>query len=277
MLPTEASEYHVIRNYLDWLVDMPWSKSTKDVYDIKKAQEVLDKEHFGLEKIKDRILEYLSVRKLNPKTKGPILCFVGPPGVGKTSLGKAIANGLPLSGVGASAELLDAWVPGSLGTTFGGGPVACAAMLAVFFLAVLLAAIGFEIAIRALTRSQAPPASSAWALAVMVSVLGVNIVITLWQRYWAKRLESSILLADARHLNEGRPLAVDWPERIARRLVLRAHQPAESGEPRLERRDQSAGADLRRRAAARAPPPDRPGPPCAPAGCPTGTRLHRGC
>jgi cation diffusion facilitator family transporter len=72
-------------------------------------------------------------------------------------------------------------------------------MLAVFFLAVLLAAIGFEIAIRALTRSQAPPASSAWALAVMVSVLGVNIVITLWQRYWAKRLESSILLADASH------------------------------------------------------------------------------
>ncbi len=90
----ESAESSVVRTYLDWLVEMPWSKSTKDVIDIKKAKEVLDKDHYGLKKIKDRILEYLSVRKLNPKTKGPILCFVGPPGVGKTSLGKAIARAM---------------------------------------------------------------------------------------------------------------------------------------------------------------------------------------
>jgi ATP-dependent Lon protease len=76
------------------MVELPWSKSTKDVIDIKKAKIALDKDHFGLNKIKDRILEYLSVRKLNPETKGPILCFVGPPGVGKTSLGRAIANAM---------------------------------------------------------------------------------------------------------------------------------------------------------------------------------------
>lgn len=90
----ESAESSVVRTYLDWLVEMPWAKSTKDVIDIKKAKTVLDKDHYGLNKIKDRILEYLSVRKLNPKTKGPILCFVGPPGVGKTSLGKAIAKAM---------------------------------------------------------------------------------------------------------------------------------------------------------------------------------------
>jgi len=90
----DAAESSVVRTYLDWLTDLPWQKATKDVIDIKKAKEILDRDHFGLDKIKDRILEYLSVRKLNPKIKGSILCFVGPPGVGKTSLGKAIARAM---------------------------------------------------------------------------------------------------------------------------------------------------------------------------------------
>ena len=91
---TDSAESAVVRTYLDWLVELPWSKSTRDVIDIKKAKKVLNQDHFGLENIKDRILEYLSVRKLNKKTKGPILCFVGPPGVGKTSLGQAIARAM---------------------------------------------------------------------------------------------------------------------------------------------------------------------------------------
>jgi ATP-dependent Lon protease len=90
----DAAEASVVRTYLDWLVEMPWNKTTKDVIDIKQAKTVLDKDHFGLKHVKDRILEYLSVRKLNPKMKGPILCFVGPPGVGKTSLGQAIARAM---------------------------------------------------------------------------------------------------------------------------------------------------------------------------------------
>lgn len=90
----ESAESTVVRTYLDWLVDMPWSRSSKDVIDIKKAQQILDKNHHGLDNVKKRILEYLSIRKLNPKSKGPILCFVGPPGVGKTSLGQAIARAL---------------------------------------------------------------------------------------------------------------------------------------------------------------------------------------
>ncbi|MGD8770993.1 MAG: endopeptidase La [Desulfobacterales bacterium] len=90
----DSAEASVVRTYLDWMVDMPWSKTTKDVIDIKQAKKVLDKDHFALDKVKDRILEYLSVRKLNPKMKGPILCFVGPPGVGKTSLGQAIAQAM---------------------------------------------------------------------------------------------------------------------------------------------------------------------------------------
>jgi len=90
----ESAESTVVRAYLDWMVEMPWSKTSKDVIDIKKAKQVLDKDHFGLSNVKDRILEYLSVRRLNPKMKGPILCFVGPPGVGKTSLGQSIARAM---------------------------------------------------------------------------------------------------------------------------------------------------------------------------------------
>jgi ATP-dependent Lon protease len=90
----ESAESTVVRTYLDWLVDMPWSKSSKNVIDIKRARKILDKNHHGLDNVKKRILEYLSVRKLNPKSKGPILCFVGPPGVGKTSMGQAIAKAL---------------------------------------------------------------------------------------------------------------------------------------------------------------------------------------
>jgi ATP-dependent Lon protease len=90
----DSAESTVVRTYLDWLVEMPWSKSSKDVIDIRRAKQVLDKDHYGLDNVKNRILEYLSVRKLNPKMKGPILCFVGPPGVGKTSLGQSIARAM---------------------------------------------------------------------------------------------------------------------------------------------------------------------------------------
>jgi ATP-dependent Lon protease len=93
-LPPAAAEHGVIRTYLEWLVELPWSQETEDNLDIGHAREVLDADHYDLEEVKNRILEYLAVRKLNPESPGPILCFVGPPGVGKTSLGKSIAKAL---------------------------------------------------------------------------------------------------------------------------------------------------------------------------------------
>ncbi len=90
----DAAEASIVRTYLDWLVELPWTKHTRDKLDIIKAKEILDEDHYGLDKIKDRILEFLAVRKLNKKMKGPILCFIGPPGVGKTSLGQSIARAL---------------------------------------------------------------------------------------------------------------------------------------------------------------------------------------
>lgn len=90
----DASEATIVRTYLDWLVDIPWSRVSQDNLDLNIAQKVLDEDHFGLKKIKERILEFLAVRKLKPKGKGPILCFLGPPGVGKTSLGKSIAKAM---------------------------------------------------------------------------------------------------------------------------------------------------------------------------------------
>ena len=99
----EASpEYGMVRNYLDWMVALPWSKADPEDIDIARAREVLDEDHYGLEKVKRRILEYLAVRKLNPKGRSPILCFVGPPGVGKTSLGQSIARALGLKFVRVS-------------------------------------------------------------------------------------------------------------------------------------------------------------------------------
>jgi len=89
-----AADYSVTRNYIEWLAALPWSKSSGGEVDILKAKEILDEDHYDLQKVKDRILDYLSVRRLKPSMKGPILCFVGPPGVGKTSLGKSIARAL---------------------------------------------------------------------------------------------------------------------------------------------------------------------------------------
>lgn len=108
----DSAEAATVRTYLEWMVELPWSKSTKDNLDIKAAEKVLNKDHYDLEKVKERILEYLSVRKLKEKMKGPILCFIGPPGVGKTSLGKSIARALgrefvrmSLGGVRDEAEI----------------------------------------------------------------------------------------------------------------------------------------------------------------------------
>ncbi len=93
-IPSASPEYSVIRTYLDWLVTLPWSTTTADSLDIVKARKILDEDHYDLEKVKDRIIEYLAVRKLKNTLSGPILCFVGPPGVGKTSLGKSIARAM---------------------------------------------------------------------------------------------------------------------------------------------------------------------------------------
>jgi len=94
MMHPDSSEATIIRTYIDWILDVPWKKGTVDRLDLVEARKVLDDDHYGLEKVKERILEYLAVRKLNPSTKGPILCFVGPPGVGKTSLGQSIARAM---------------------------------------------------------------------------------------------------------------------------------------------------------------------------------------
>ena len=111
-MPPAAAEYTVARTYLDWLIDLPWAVSTEDKLDIGQAQKVLDEDHYDLEKVKKRILEYLAVRKLKADMKGPILCFVGPPGTGKTSVGKSIARALgrkfiriSLGGVRDEAEI----------------------------------------------------------------------------------------------------------------------------------------------------------------------------
>jgi ATP-dependent Lon protease len=108
----DAAETATLRNWLDWMVTLPWGKSTKDQLDLKEAQRILDEDHYGLEKVKERIVEYLAVRKLKDKMKGPLLCFVGPPGVGKTSLGRSIARALgrkfvrlSLGGVKDEAEI----------------------------------------------------------------------------------------------------------------------------------------------------------------------------
>jgi len=112
IIPPESAEHSMVRTYLEWLVNLPWSVSTEDNLDIPHARQVLDEDHYDLEKIKDRILEYLAVRKLRHDPKGPILCFVGPPGVGKTSLGRSIARAmgrkfirLSLGGIRDEAEI----------------------------------------------------------------------------------------------------------------------------------------------------------------------------
>ena len=117
-IPTQSPEYNVSRTYIEWLVDLPWSESTEDRIDLKEAMKILDQDHYGLEKVKERIIEYLAVRNLKQKknpdgtVRGPILCFGGPPGVGKTSLGKSIARAmgrefvrLSLGGVRDEAEI----------------------------------------------------------------------------------------------------------------------------------------------------------------------------
>jgi ATP-dependent Lon protease len=108
----DSAETATLRNWLDWMVTLPWGRSTKDNLDLKEAQRILDEDHYGLEKVKERIVEYLAVRKLKDKMKGPLLCFVGPPGVGKTSLGRSIARALgrkfvrlSLGGVKDEAEI----------------------------------------------------------------------------------------------------------------------------------------------------------------------------
>lgn len=93
-MPSFSPEISYIRTYLDWLIALPWNKKTESKVDIKKAAKILDEDHYGLDKVKERVLEYLAVQKLVGKIKGPILCFAGPPGTGKTSIGKSIARSL---------------------------------------------------------------------------------------------------------------------------------------------------------------------------------------
>ena len=111
-MPEAAAEYGMVRTYLDWLVELPWSLPEETPIDIAEARRILDEDHYGLDKIKRRIIEFLAVRKLAPHGKAPILCFVGPPGVGKTSLGQSIARAMKrkfvrvsLGGVHDEAEI----------------------------------------------------------------------------------------------------------------------------------------------------------------------------
>jgi ATP-dependent Lon protease len=111
-MQVDSSEYALLRTYLEWIVDLPWSKRTRDRVDLRRAENILNEDHYGLDKPKERILEYLSVRKLKKDSRGPLLCFVGPPGVGKTSLGQSIAralnrkfNRMSLGGVRDEAEI----------------------------------------------------------------------------------------------------------------------------------------------------------------------------
>ena len=111
-MPDSAAEYGMARTYLDWLIELPWSLPEETPIDIAEARRILDEDHYGLDKIKQRIVEYLAVRKLAPQGKAPILCFVGPPGVGKTSLGQSIARAMnrkfvrvSLGGVHDEAEI----------------------------------------------------------------------------------------------------------------------------------------------------------------------------
>src|SRR5437773_4363616 len=126
-LPSAAPDYQLTRTYLELVLELPWRKSTEDIFDLIKARQVLDEDHYDLDEVKERILEHLAVLKLNPKTKAPILCFVGPPGVGKTSLGQSIARSMgrkfermSLGGMRDEAELRGqrrtyiGWMPGRI-------------------------------------------------------------------------------------------------------------------------------------------------------------------